>query len=66
MTANRYGNVLTVILMVLITVILVGLGLLTYNYVIKPKKDDIEKKEAIAEFDKEISERNEQDTNFYL
>lgn len=52
MTANKYGNVLTVILVILIIAILIGVGLLVYNYVIKPKIENNRTIEAIAEFDR--------------
>lgn len=60
MTANKYGNVLTVILVILIIAILVGAGFLLYNYVIKPKIDQNKKMEAIAELDKTIEDNKEQ------
>ena len=37
MRANRYGNILTVILVILVIGILVGLGFLVYN-VVKTKE----------------------------
>ena len=46
MSANRYGNVLTIILVVVIIAILVACGLLVYNYVIKPKSEENRKIEA--------------------
>ena len=38
MTVNKYGNVLTIILIVLVVVILLGLGFLAYKYIIKAYK----------------------------
>lgn len=58
MTANKYGNVLTVLLVILIIAIIIGAGFLVYNYVIKPKIDDNSAREAVAEFDKEVEENN--------
>ncbi len=58
MTANKYGNVLTAILIVLIISILVGVGFLVYNYVIKPRLEGNRAIEAIAEFDKNVEENN--------
>lgn len=58
MTANKYGNVLTVILVILIIAILIGVGFLLYNYVIKPKIENNRSIEAIAEFDKNTEEEN--------
>lgn len=58
MSASKYGNTLTVILIILIVVILLGAGFLVYNYLIKPNRDRNQKIEAIAEFDREIEEEN--------
>ena len=58
MTTNKYGNLLTIILIVLIVGIFIGAGLLVYNYAIKPKKDDKQKIAAIEEFDREVEENN--------
>ena len=60
MSANRYGNVLTIILVIVIIAILAGLGFLVYNYVIKPKSDENKTIEAIAEFDRNIGEESSQ------
>lgn len=57
MTASKYGRVLTIILIVLIVAILTGIGLIVYNYAIKPNIDNNPKIEAIEEFDK-IAENN--------
>lgn len=59
MTANKYGSVLTVLLVILIIAILVGAGLLFYNYVIKPRVDKDTTIEAIAEFDRTVEENND-------
>lgn len=56
MSANRYGNVLTIILIVVIIAILTGLGFLVYNYVIKPRNIENKTIEAITEFDKNVKE----------
>ena len=58
MTANKYGNVLTIILVILIIAVLVGVGFLVYKYIIK---DRIENRsiEAIAEFDRNTEEQND-------
>ena len=58
MSASRYGNVLTIILVVVIIAILVACGLLVYNYVIKPKSEENRKIEAFAELDKNAEEEN--------
>ena len=58
MTANKYGSVLTVLLVILIIVILVGAGLLFYNYIIKPRVDKDTTIEAIAEFDRIVDNNN--------
>lgn len=63
MTANKYGNVLTIILVVLIIAILIGVGLLAYNYIIKPHSGEDKKIEAIAEFDKNSEEPEEKEEN---
>lgn len=63
MTANKYGNVLTVILVILIIAILIGVGLLVYNYVIKPKIENNRTIEAIAEFDRNIEEEEAVEEN---
>ena len=61
MTANKYGNVLTVLLVILIIAILIGAGFLVYNYVIKPRLEVDRAIEAIAEFDKNVEENNKGD-----
>jgi len=60
MTANRYGNLLTILLVILIVAILVGLSFLVYN-VVKTRNDEDRTIEAIAEFDKNINENNNQE-----
>lgn len=65
MTANKYGNFLTVILVILIVAILVGVGFLVYNYVIKPRIEDNRTIEAIAEFEKNTEEeKNDENKEF--
>ena len=59
---NKYGNVLTVLLVILIIGVLIGVGVLFYNLVIKPRIDKNRSIEAIAEFDK-IVEDNNNNTN---
>lgn len=70
MTANKYGKVLTITLIVLIIIILGGLGFLTYKYVIKPNNDKNEKIAAFEEIDRasseEKKEENEDNTNDVL
>jgi LPXTG-site transpeptidase (sortase) family protein len=63
MTVNKYGNVLTIILIVLVVVILLGLGFLAYKYIIKPNSDNDKKIEAFAEIDKVTSEEEEEEEN---
>jgi len=60
MTANKYGNFLTIILVVLIVAILVGGGILVYNIAFKPKKQEDKKIEAFAELDKNSSNKEEE------
>ena len=57
MRANKYGNFLTILLVLLIISILVGLGFLVYN-VVKSKSNDDRTIEAIAEFDKTVEEND--------
>ena len=59
MSANKYGNTLTIILIVLIVAILIASGILLYNYVIKPNIEDNRTIEAIAEFDRNLEEEEE-------
>lgn len=61
MMANKYGNVLTVILVILIIAILIGVGLLIYNYVVKPRIEDNRTIEAIAEFDRNAGEEGQEE-----
>lgn len=56
MRASKYGNFLTVLLVILIIAIIVGVGFLVYNYIIKPRMQDDRAIEAIAEFDRNIEE----------
>lgn len=58
MSANRYGNFLTIVLIVVIIAILVGIGFLLYNMV-KPKIEDNKRIEAFVEFDKNSGEEIE-------
>ena len=57
MTANKYGNLLTIILIILIIGILLGAGFLVYN-VVKSRNSDDRAIEAIAEFDKTVDKDN--------
>ena len=64
MTAmNKYGNVLTILLIVLIVGILIGFGVLFYNLIIKPRIDNNRAIEAIAEFDKQVEDNNKENKN---
>ena len=56
MSANRYGNILTIILVVVIIAILVGFGFLAYHYIIEPRNKENKTIEAITEFDKNVEE----------
>lgn len=58
MSANKYSNALTIILVITIIVILLGGGFLVYNYIIKPYNGDKEVAQAISEFDKMTEEGN--------
>lgn len=57
---NKYGNVLTIILVIVILIVLILGGFLIYRFVIKPGKDSNRTIEAIAEFDKNVSDNEEQ------
>lgn len=63
MTVNKYGNVLTIILIVLVVIILLGLGFLAYKYIIKPNSDNNKKIEAFAEIDKGTLDDEKKDDN---
>ncbi|MBO4816113.1 MAG: sortase [Clostridia bacterium] len=54
MTASKYSKFLSIVLIVLISAIVIGVGLLLWNYVIKPNRDSEQKIEAIEEFDRNI------------
>lgn len=58
MGINKYGKVLTIILVILVIAILIIGGVLLYNYVIKPKIDGKRTIAAITEFDKNAPEDN--------
>ena len=66
MTANKYGNFLTVLLILLIVGTVIGVGFLAYNFVIKPKIDDDRTIEAIEEFDKNAEEEQKPDEDTQL
>ena len=61
MTANKYGNFLTILLIVLIIGTIIGIGFLAYNFVIKPKIDGDRTIEAIEEFDKNAEGEQKED-----
>ena len=65
MSANKYGNTLTVILVIIVIAVIVGAGVLLYTYVIKPHNKEKEAAQAIIEFDKTIEKdnNNQQDNN---
>lgn len=54
MSANKYGNALTIILVVLIVAILIGVGIWVYSTIVKPRVDENKNIEAIAEFDRNV------------
>lgn len=58
MKVNKYGNFLTVLLVILIVAVIVGIGFLIYNLVIKPNNHDDRVIAAIEEFDKNAEENN--------
>ena len=60
MSANKYGNVLTVVLVILVIAIITGLGFLVYNYVIKPR-DNNRTIAAIEVFDRNVEEEEKQE-----
>ncbi len=64
MTTNKYGNALTILLVILIIAIIVGVGFLVYNYVIKPNMEEKNAIEAIEEFDRQVGDNgNEEDSH---
>ena len=60
MTSSKYGNILTVILVILVIAVLTIIGILFYNYVIKPSIDKQEKIEELARFEEEVEEEQEE------
>lgn len=56
MIANKYGNFLTIVLIIVIVGIVVGAGFIIYNNFIKPNVREKKSAEAIAEFDRNFSE----------
>ena len=60
MTSSKYGNLLTVILIILVIAVLTIIGILFYNYVIKPDLDRKEKIEEFERFQEEIEEEPEE------
>lgn len=60
MRMSKYGNALTILLVILIVAVIIGVGFLIYNYIIKPKINSDNAMEAIAEFDRNIEENNEE------
>lgn len=60
MSTSKYSTVLTIILVVLVVAILIGIGILLWNKVLKPRKDTKDKLEAIEEFDIKIGKANEE------
>ena len=56
MSANKYGTLLTIVLIVIIIAILGGIAFLVYNNFIKPENDKNRKIEAFAELDKNAEE----------
>ena len=63
MSTSKYGKFLTIVLIVLITAILIGVGLLIWNYVIKPQKHKQQTIEAIEEFDRNTENIEEEEEN---
>ncbi len=60
MKISKYGNALTILLVILIIGVLVGVGFLVYNYIIKPKLSENSALEAIAEFDSNVEQNEEE------
>ena len=60
MTASKYGMFLSIVLILLISAIVIGVGLLLWNYVIKPNRDSEQKIEAIEEFDRNTENTEEE------
>lgn len=59
MGINKYGKILTILLIILIITILIIAGILIYKYVIEPNSKNKRTIEAISEFDKNVSQGNE-------
>ena len=59
--SSKYGNFLTVVLVVLIVATISLVGFLVYKFVIKPRLDDNRAIEAIAEFDKNVEEQKQEE-----
>lgn len=56
MSTNRYGKILTIILIVLLIAILAGIGILGFNY-IKTKNKEKDSRDAIEEFDRTVGQQ---------
>ena len=61
MSANKYGNALTIILVVIIVAILIGVGIWVYSSIVKPRVDENKNIEAIAEFDRNVEFNQDED-----
>lgn len=59
MIANKYGKVLTIILIILVIAVFILGGVLIYKYVIEPNMNDKRTIAAISEFDKNVSQGEE-------
>lgn len=60
MAANKYGNFLTILLIILIVAMLVGAGVFVYSFMVKPNSQEKKKIEAFAELDKNAEENKEE------
>lgn len=63
MTSKGYGKILTISLIILVALILAGIGIIVYNYGIKPNREKNKAMEAITEFDRSFFDDQEQDEN---
>ena len=61
MTSSKYGNVLTIILIISIVAVLTGAGILVYNYIIKPSIEKKQIEDIIRDFDEQVGDNNGND-----
>lgn len=64
MTANKYGTILTIVLIVLVIAIIGGIIAIVYNNEIKPNDEYNEMQQAIADFNINVEEKEEEDKEY--